>query len=181
MMRRASSLILLLVAFAMHASAQAQGRVEASEASVKAAFLYKFASYVEWPPSALAAADAPFVFAVAGSDEVAAELERIASGKTVQGHPAAVRRVTEGESLTGVHVLFVGRSRSEPRALVRAAQQPGLLVVTEGERGLDLGSAINFVIADERVGFEVSVEAAERNGLKISSRMLNVARKVVQR
>jgi hypothetical protein len=180
-MRRAASWLMFLAALVSQDGAQAQGRVEASEASVKAAFLYKFASYIEWPPAAFASADAPFVFAVAGSDEVASELERIAAGKSVQGHPAAVRRVREGEGPAGAHVLFVGRGQGNLRALVRAAQQPGTLVVTEGERGLELGGAINFVIVDDRVGFEISVDAAERNGLKISSRMLNVARRVVQR
>ena len=156
-------------------------RVDATEAGVKAAFLYKFASYVEWPPAAFPAADSPVVFGVMASDEVAAELERILPGRAIQGHPVAVRRLKEGESFSGVHVLFIGRGQSNLRAVIRAAQHPGMLVVTETERGLESGSAINFVVSDERVGFEVSVEAAERNGLRISSRMLNVARRVVSR
>jgi hypothetical protein len=177
--RAALCCVLFLAAwFPQAASAQAgQGRLEASEATVKAAYLYKFASYVEWPATAFAGPVAPFTFAVAGSDDVAAELERILPGKSIQGHPAAVRRVKEGESVAGVHVLFVGRGQSLPRAW----QQAGTLVVSESDRGLETGSAVNFVVADERVGFEVSVEAAERNGLKISSRMLNVARRVVSR
>lgn len=170
---------LLLVALAAQAWAQGQGRLEATEAGVKAAFLYKFASYVEWPPAALPNPDTPFVFAVAGADEVAGELERIVPGKSVQGHPATVRRVKEGESLSGVHVLFVGRGHSNLRELLRASRQPGVLIVTESERGLEMGSAINFVVSEDRVGFEVSVASAQANGLKISSRMLNVARRVV--
>ena len=80
-----------------------------------------------------------------------------------------------------MHLLFVGRTQPNPRAILHAAQQHGTLCVTEDERGLEMGSAINFVVADERVGFEVSVEAAERNGMRISSRLLNVARRVVPR
>lgn len=181
-MRRAvHSLLYLFVALVSQGWAQGQGRGEATEASVKAAFIYKFASYVEWPAAAFPAPDAPFVFGVMGSDDVAAELERIAPGRKANGHPAAVRRLKEGDAVAGVHLLFVGRGQSNLRTVLRAAQQPGTLLVTESERGLEMGSAINLVVADERVGFEVSVDAAERNGLMISSRMLNVARRVVSR
>ena len=154
--------------------------LEASEAGVKGAYLYKFAGYVEWPPVAVGAAVAPFTIGVAGADEVAAELERIVPGRTLHGHRAVVRRVGEGEATAGLQMLFVGRG-GDVQAILRREQHPGLLVVTDNERGLELGSAINFVLAAEHVGFEVSVEAAERNGLRISSRMLNVARRVVTR
>jgi hypothetical protein len=178
----ARCLLILAALAAQLACAQAAiPRIDATEAGVKAAFLYKFASYVEWPAGAFRAPDGPFVFGVMASDDVAAELERILPGRTIHGHPATVRRMNEGESTVGVHVLFIGRGQMNLRAAVRAAQHPGILVVTETDRGLETGSAINFVVADERVGFEVSVEAAERNGLRISSRMLNVARRVVSR
>jgi len=170
-----------LLGFTWSGGAAAQ-RVEATEASVKAAFLSKFAGYVEWPAGTWATHDGPFVFGVLGSDEIAAELAKATAGRNVDGHPMTVRRVREGESLRGVHALFVGRGAAERLAtLLRAAQQPAILTVTEAERGLEAGSVINFVLADDRVGFEVSLEAAERHGLKISSRMLGVARRVVQR
>jgi hypothetical protein len=170
---------LLAASFLQEASAQA--RLEASEASVKAAFLYKFPGYVEWPPGAFPSATAPFTFGVMGQDDVAAELERITVGKQWSGHPMAVKRV-EADNLKGLQVLFIGRGATDRLgAVVRAAQLPGLLVVTENEKGLAYGAAINFVLHEDRVGFEVAPEAAERNGLRISSRMLAVARRVVQR
>jgi hypothetical protein len=172
---------LALVAALLHGHAHAQMRLEASEASVKAAFLYKFPAYIEWPPSTFPSPAAPFTFGVLGDDDVAAELERLTTGKQWSGHPMAVRRV-QGDSFKGLQVLFVGRGANDRLgSVVRAAQLPGLLLVTENEKGLAYGSAINFVVNDERVGFEVSPEAAERNGLRISSRMLSVARRVVQR
>lgn len=157
------------------------GRSEAPAPAVKAAFLQKFANYVEWPASVLGAPDNPFVIAVMGAEDVAAELDKIVPGTVIHGRTAAVRRLKEGDPIAGVHLLFIGRGQANLRALVRAAQQHGTLVVTDAERGLEAGSAINFVLADERVGFEVSVEAAERSGLNVSSRLLNVARRVVTR
>jgi len=73
-------------------------------------------------------------------------------------------------AVTPVRVRWCGRRSKQ-----------GVLTVTEGERGLESGSAINFVVAEDRVGFEVSLEAAERSGHRISSRMLAVARRVVAR
>jgi len=165
------------LAFTPHAQAQ---RAEAPETSVKAAFLYKFAGYIEWPEKAFAAAEAPFVIGVLGSDDVAADLGRIVPGRSIAGHPVVVRRLKEGEPLRGVHLLFVGKDESARlSAILKAAQQQGVLAVTESERGLEAGSAINFVVSEDRVGFEVSLEAAEKSGHRISSRMLAVARRVL--
>jgi hypothetical protein len=163
------------------ASLEAQvQRAEVSESSVKAAFLYKFAGYVEWPEAAFASPDAPFVIGVTGADEVAAELTKIVSGRSVDGHPVVVKRLRDGEALKGMHLVFAGKGEG-PRlpALLRNAQQQGVLAVTESERALELGSAINFVVAEDRVGFEVSLDSAEKSGHRISSRMLAVARRVL--
>ena len=152
---------------------------QVSEAAVKAAFLYRFASYVEWPESAFSP-DAPFTIGVLEADQVATELDKAVAGRTIGGRRVAVRRIAEGESMRGLHMLFVGKAANAGAAL-RAAPYPGLLTVTETERGLEAGSAINFVLVEDRVGFEVSLVAAERHGLRISSRMLPVARRVVPR
>jgi len=163
-------------------AAQAFAQVqEANEATIKAAFLYKFAAYLEWPAPALPAPDAPVVIAVSGNDEVAVELEKLVPGRTVNGHPVLVRRQREGESPRGAHMVFVGRGDANPRATIRAAQQAGALAVTELDRGLEMGGAINFLSVDERIGFEVSLDSAEKSGVRISSRMLTVARRVVPR
>ena len=176
--RFARTLCLLLLGLAAGSGAQAQG---AAEATVKAAFLYKFAGYVEWPPNASPPPDAPIVIGVMGADEVAAELEKLLPGRQVNNHRVVLRRLRAGEPLRGVHLLFVGRGEPNVRAVLAAAQQQGVLTVSDGERGLEAGSAVNFVSVDDRVGFEVSLEAAERSGLRISSRMLAVARRVVPR
>ncbi len=154
---------------------------QAAEATVKAAFLYKFAGYVEWSDRAVGAVEAPFTIGIVGADDVAAELERLVPGRMVMNRRVVVRRLKENEAPKGVHLLFMGRGEANPRPMVRAAQQQGTLTVTETERGLDMGSVINFLTLDDRVGFEVSLESAERSGLRISSRMLAVARRVVPR
>lgn len=163
------------LALALGLAAAIAGAQQSSEPAVKAAFLYKFAGYVEWPVPPQP--DAPFVIATLAGEDVAAELARILPGRAIAGRPAVVRTVREGEPLAGVQMLFVGRRVPDPRAAIRAAQQQGVLTVTE--TSLDSGAAINFLVAESRVSFEVSLEAAERSGHRISSRMLAVARRVL--
>jgi hypothetical protein len=147
---------------------------------VKAAFLYKFCGYIEWPAQAFPAPDSPFVIGVAGSEEVAGELERLAPGRTIGTRRIVVRRLRDGDVVRGIHMLLIGRLDASGRALLRASlAQPGTLTVTEGERGLEAGGAINFLTYEDRVAFEVSLENSERAGVRISSRMLAVARRVV--
>lgn len=182
-MRRA--LLFALAAWAAAAGIQPSlaQRTDATESGVKAAYLFRFAGYVEWPEQAFSGPDAPLVIGVMGAEDVAADLASIAAGRRINGRSVEVRRpLNDGEGLRGVHLLFVGRELSgRLPSIVRIAQSAGALIVADSERGLEAGSAINFVPLGDRIGFEVSLEAAERSGHKISSRMLAVARRVVPR
>lgn len=146
------------------------------EHELKAAFLFKFPSFVEWPEKAFNASDAPLRIGVMAADEVLAELRNIVAGHQVQGRPIVVRRVLEEENVSDLHVLFVGREASA--VLPRLRQVPNLLVVSESQDALEQGSVINFVRSQGRVRFEVALDSAERRELRISSRMLSVARYV---
>jgi len=146
------------------------------EEEVKAAFLYKFLGYVEWPGSALGAASSPIVIGVLGADDIADELRSIVARRRVGQHPIEVRRVNERAALDGVNMLFIGASAARALSpLAREAQKRSVLLVTDFDNALSDGSVINLVVVDSRVRFEVSLEAAERSGLKLSSRMLAVA------
>jgi len=170
----AAALMLLGTALAQ------EPRVVATEASVKAAFLYKFTGYVDWPPQAFARPGTPVVIGVANGQAVGDAHEALVAGRSIPGRPVDVRHQGKGDSPRGVHLLFVGGGEPD-RALIASAEKDGALVVTESAQGLDAGSAINFVVSNGHVGFEVSLEAAGRSGLRISARMLAVARRVVQK
>jgi hypothetical protein len=150
----------------------------ALERRVKAAFLYKFLGYAEFPPGAFADPASPVTIGVIGADDLAAELARIVSGRTVNNRAIVVRALRESELGTPVHLLFIGGA--DPARVGRMVRAAGnaLLVVTECDGGLQQGSAINFRIVDERVRFDVGLDAAERNGIKLSSRLLTVANRV---
>ena len=160
--------------------AAAQDPAREGEVRIKAAFLSKFGDFVEWPPAAFRDAGTPFVIAVMGSADVAAELERVARSRVVQARPVAVRRLRRGERLEGVHVLFVGAAEEANlgEILAAAAGRP-VLTVTESEGALEQGSMINFIAAEDKVRFDIALPAAELGQLRISARLLGVARKVV--
>jgi hypothetical protein len=149
------------------------------ETKIKAAFLYKFAGYIEWPASAFDRANAPVVFGIAGADPVAEELASMVSGRLIDGRPIAVRKLATGESLAGVHVLFVGKaSGARPGELLSAAKGKPVLTVTESDDEFAQGSVINFVIVDNKVRFDVALGPADSGQIKLSARLLSVARKV---
>jgi hypothetical protein len=163
----------------LHAHAQPAGSV--SEYEVKAAFVCKFAAYVEWPPQAFERPDSPLAIGVLGAAPVVDEVARAAAAQTFDGRPIAVRRLAPGDSLAGLHVVYVARSHAGrlPEVLAAARRLP-VLTVTESDDGEPAGM-INFVVVANKVRFDVAPQAAEANQLRISARMLGVARKVVQR
>jgi hypothetical protein len=157
----------------------AQADAAVAEYQVKAAYLYKFLDFVEWPAASFESAKSPFVLGVIGADALAAELEVLISRRRAEHRPALIRRLKPGEAVDGLHVLFVGRSAGAraPTLLASAAQQP-VLTVTEFDEGLSAGGVINFVVVDKRVRFDVALRSAEAREIKISSRLLGVARRV---
>ena len=148
------------------------------ERRVKAAFLYKFLGYTEFPSTAFGDAASPVLMGVAGSDDMLAELARTVAGRTLNGRPIMVKSVREGDNPGPLHLLFVaGAECARVERTLRSA--PGaLLPVSECEGGLLHGSVINFRMVDEHVRFDVSLDAAEKNNVRLSSRLLNVANHV---
>lgn len=157
-------------------------RVEAQDAiysadRVKAAFLYHFSTYVNWPGSAVS--DDVFTIAVLGAESVADELEEFLPGHTIQGRPMEVRRLRSLGDLDGDEVLYIGPEQNRRIAEhLEAVEARPMLVVTDVPDGLRAGAMINFRIVDDRVRFEISLRAAQSVGLELSSRLLSAAMSV---
>lgn len=165
------------VPFPVPANAPTEGE-RALERRVKAAFLYRFTEFVTWPEAAFARADSAFTIAVVGRDALVEELRQVTAGRTVQGRAVEVRRLAEGEALPAAHLLFVAEvERQRLREWARVAPRHAL-IVSESDGALDLGSVINFIIVEGRVRFEISLDSAEKRGLRMSSRLLAVAQGV---
>jgi len=156
--------------------ARAQAEEGMDEAHVKAAFLYKFTGYVDWPDAAFERPEAPFVMGVLGAPVLLGALSELVVGRKVRDRAIRVRKMQAGESAAGLHLLFVGRA--EPLR-GEAAPRP-VLVVTEVEGSLPRGSMINFLLIERRVRFEIALPNVEKAGLRVSSRLLGVAQRVIQ-
>jgi hypothetical protein len=162
-----------LLALWLFAAAAAQAaRIDARlDVQVKAAYLYKFAGFVDWPAAAFGKTDSPLVVGVAGNDELAAQLEQVVAGRSVGGHPLAVRRMRRGDSVLGLHVLY--GAGQEGAALLAAAR--GLPLLTVSDAADTPAGMIRFLVLEQRLRFEVALEQVAPSGLKISARLLAAA------
>jgi len=154
--------------------AVAQAQEVYDEDSIKAAFIYHFSTFVVWPEPKRSGRD--FVIAVVGDDDVAGELQRYLPGHSIQGRPMRSRRLDSIDELGDEDVVFIGAGRNHVlnEDLAAIGERP-ILVVTDAEGALDKGSMINFRVVEQRVRFEISLPAAERAGLILSSRLLAAA------
>jgi hypothetical protein len=169
----------LLVAVGAAAEPASLSIEQTAEYAIKAAYLCKFGNYVEWPGRLPVPSEAPFEIGVVASDAVVDELKHAARGQTVNGRPIVVRRLAAGDPLNGLGIVFVARSGVAFLAETLAATkgQP-ILTVTESEEGTAPGSVVNFVVIADKVKFDVALKPAEQSNLKISARLLGVARVV---
>ena len=146
-----------------------------SEMEVKAAYLFNFAKFVEWPPGAFAASHAPLVLCIPGRSALGGALAAL-EGKSAQGHELRTRREVRPDDLKSCHILFVPEADSASAAeLLRKAGTLPVLTVGEQDQFAARGGVIGLVAGDERVRFEINPDAANRAGLKISSQLLRLA------
>jgi len=151
----------------------------AGEYPLKAVFLFNFVQFVEWPASAFADSKAPIILGIVGRDPFGAVLDNTIKGEKVNGRPLEIRRLKADEDLAACHVVFFSRSGKEDAAgLVQKLEGRPVLTVGEIEGFAELGGVINFVMVDRKVRFEVNPQAAAQQGVKISSRLLQLGRVV---
>ncbi|NML61566.1 YfiR family protein [Massilia sp. RP-1-19] len=149
------------------------------ESEVKAAYLYKFATFVEWPEGSFARPDSVLQIGVAGNDALADQLARTVGGRSVNGRTVSIRKLRRGESPAGLHILFVGaHDRAAIGDFLNAARGQSVLTVTDSDQALALGSMVNFVVAGQRLRFEVALDHVAPSRLRISARMLAAALRV---
>ncbi len=175
--RPARAATLLLAALIVLAGPRAQADSTVAEYQLKAAYLFNFAKFTEWPAAALAAG-APVTVCVTGRDPFGDALVGIET-KTVQNHPVRVRRGVRIDDLRGCHLLFVGdgEERRLPE-LFRNAEAASALTLGDSEGFVDHGGTIGLVTRDNRILFDVNMDSARRAGLRLSSQMLKLARTV---
>jgi hypothetical protein len=172
------SVLLVFVLLAPGLMSDAQS---VSEDQVKAAYVYNFAKFVEWPSRDFASPTAPLRFCVLDDRSFESELIQIVKGRAVAGRPVIVVPVQSGDQSRDCHILFIGSSQEgQVRHIIEVLRETNVLTVGETKGFVEAGGIINFVLQDDRVQFQVNHKAAKQAGLSISSRLLAVAKVVVE-
>jgi hypothetical protein len=147
-----------------------------TEAQVKAAYLYNFAKFIEWPADAFADTNSPIAIGVLTDRSFTDELERTVRNKTVDGRKLVVKFVKNLSESKSCQMLFVSADEKQPlRRILDAVQLSSVLTVGETEHFTENGGIINFVMDGKRVRFEINRAEARRARLKISPRLLKLA------
>jgi len=175
-MRRAIGRLAIGIALCALAETAPARALEATEPAIKAAFLYKFGFFVEWPQASFASGDSPINLCIVGDDTFGALLDDTVKGKKIGNRTVAVRRMDAVTKNSGCHILYVGGSEAQPVAEALAAVR-GTPVLTVTDESHDSGAKgiINLIVQDNRVRFEIDDQAAAENGLLISSKLLSLA------
>jgi hypothetical protein len=144
------------------------------EYQVKAAYLYKLVSFVDWPPGSLPPPGAPVNLCVVGEDPFGATLDQVAQNQQVNGRPLIVRRMATVSKSSGCHVLYItGSKRQSIANALQSVKGAPSLTITDGTEAR--GSVVQFVVREGRVRFTVDVTVAAQNGLTISAKLLSLA------
>lgn len=155
--------------------------VPAMEHQIKAAMLYKFLGYTDWPARSFPTSETPYRIWVLGASSIDRELRNMTSDRMVNNRPIEIYQASSPRQLDQPHLVFVGRyaERHLPR-LARMAREQSFLIVTENDQGLSDGSTINLRLVDGRIGFDVALRQAREHNLHLSARLLSVASTVEQ-
>jgi hypothetical protein len=167
--------LLLALLLAVPGAAPAQ---TAAEYAVKAAFLYNFAKFVDWPPAAFPDPNS-LKICVLGDDPFGGSLQEVA-GEQVGSHKLQVVRTDSISKPAGCQILFISRSeRDHIQQILAAVKGSPVLTVGDTQRFADDGVIINFILEGSKVRFEINTDSADRAGLRISSKLLQLARRIV--
>lgn len=170
----------MLAVLGLLSTAQAQ-RTPPTEYEVKAAYLYNFGKFVEWPSGEAATKDESFEICVLGDDPFGAALDSAVTGATINGKNVAVKRITKAQEIDGCRILFISSSESERLpGILGSLDKANVLTVSDMPQFSQRGGMIQFVLDGKRVRFEVNLTNAQGAGLNLSSELLKVALRVTR-
>jgi hypothetical protein len=174
---RAPFRAVLLIAAGLSA-AQLIAQPKPPEYQVKAAFLFKFATYIRWPVRAAGDTTSPFVISVIGKDPFGPSLDAVVRDQSVQGRPIVIRRIAAATDARQCDLLFISASeRPNVRQIFDALRGAPVLTVGDMDRFAELGGMVNLVVTDDnQIRFDINNESVERAGLHAHSQLLRLAR-----
>jgi hypothetical protein len=175
-LRRSLGAILLLM-WSLLAIQPLMAQDAVSEEQLKAAFLYNFARFVEWPTNAFPSESTPIQLGVLGNDEFANRLAALLKEKKAHGRSLVVKKMNGADDVAGSQIIFVNKSEGRKTSQIAdAVKKQPVLLVGESDDFLENGGIINVVTDKKQLRFDIHVTNAEQNNLTISSHLLRLAR-----
>jgi hypothetical protein len=173
---------LALSLFWLGASFQTFGQpappTEYPEYQLKAGYLWNFSRYVDWPARSFKQTNSPLVIGILGQDRFGNDLRKLVAGKKVEGHDLVVRKVETMDQSRECQILFISMSERRRTAdILQALKSAPVLTVGESEGFIQAGGIINFQVRNRELLLDINRAAAEKVGLRISSKLLQIAEK----
>jgi hypothetical protein len=179
--RLARCAVALIVAMATLGSI-AHAQAPADEAQVKAAFVFNFLKFIDWPADAFVSPRDSLIVGIVGKTPTAEAVASLLDGKQVNSRALAIRRFGEDESIVGVHAVFIGDSnQTRAQRILDATETATVLSIGEGNGFATRGGTIGLLVEAQRVRFEINTDVAQAARLKISSKLLALAKVVHSR
>ncbi len=166
----------ILVSVLLTSPPIAAQEAQPSEYQIKAAFIFNFAKFVEWPATAFAEATSPLCIGVIGENPFGTDLERFVRDKRINDHPLTMRECRTLEEAKKCHIVFISSSEKKRlQEILKALQGANVLTVSETEGFTENGGIVNFVSEGKKIRFQINDGSAKSAGLKISSKLLSLA------
>jgi hypothetical protein len=163
--------VLLLLLFSYRLLGQSS-----REYNIKAAFLYNFSQFVEWPAGSFDVANGPFIIGILGEDPFRTSLDEAVAGEKVKGHPIIVQRFLNISEINNCKILFISRSETaKVREILPALQNRNILTVSDIPEFATIGGIIRFLTIQNKIKLQINIPASKAAELNISSKLLQVA------
>jgi hypothetical protein len=176
MTKRHALLKIIVLSFSLVFTIGFKCHAQPTEYQIKAAFIYNFARFTDWPAGAFAGANSPMTLGVLGKNVFGDDLANAINGKTINGHPLQFKHFDSIPDATNCQVLFISASEKDDLSKILAQLHgTSILTISETDGFMEAGGMINLTIVDQKVRFEINNDAAKKAGLTISSKLLSLA------
>lgn len=171
------SCVLIALSLMLFVVNETLAQKQSAEYRFKAVYLFNFLQFIEWPPNTFSDPAAPLVIGIIGLDPFGDLLDQTVRGELINGHPIVVHRFTRPEDVRGCHLLFIPRSeRARITSILSKIDTNTIVTVSEVNGFAEQGGDINFYVEDGKLRFEVNEQAIRNSSIKMSSRLLKLAR-----
>ena len=162
----------------MLAHVEISAQTTSREYQIKAAFLFSFTQFIEWPDNAYDHSSAPFIIGILGEDPFGPVIDQTVAGEKVNGHPIIIERYATVKDMRKCHIIFISKKVTNPEEVISALSNSKTLTVSDNSNFSKHGGMIMFMMQQNKTRFEINLSVAKASDIRISSKLLSVAQAV---